>query len=99
MDLILILICQIPSVNHVPATSLKKNSLVRFRCMLQDTGLGQEMFITTYKKHENGVDKTLCYRYTDDLVDMDVGYMDPIYTHILTYIYFYNLFFRQIKKI
>ncbi|KAI8332209.1 putative alanine racemase-domain-containing protein [Chlamydoabsidia padenii] len=46
--------------------------------MLQDTGLGQEMFISTYRKHENGIDKNLCYRYTDDLVDMDMNQDDMI---------------------
>ncbi|CAO3642231.1 unnamed protein product [Cunninghamella blakesleeana] len=62
---------QVPSLNHVSPTSLKKNHLVRFRCMIQDTGLGQEMFVAAYKKSEKDVCKTLCYRYTDDLVDIE----------------------------
>jgi hypothetical protein len=47
-----------------------KNTLVRFRCMIQDTGLGQEMFISAYEKLDpNGIKKLHCYRYTDDIVE------------------------------
>ncbi|KAI8097427.1 putative alanine racemase-domain-containing protein [Halteromyces radiatus] len=48
--------------------------------MLQDTGLGQEMFVSAYTKHENGIQKTLCYRYTDDLVDIDTNQENVIPT-------------------
>ncbi|KAI9023865.1 putative alanine racemase-domain-containing protein [Phycomyces nitens] len=41
--------------------------------MVQDTGLGQEMFVTAYNKHDHktGTKKTLCYRYTDDSMDLE----------------------------
>ncbi|CAO3596182.1 unnamed protein product [Absidia cylindrospora] len=58
---------------------LQKNSLVRFRCMLQDTGLGQEMFVSVYnKKQEDGIEKTICHRYTDDLVDVQTDQENAI---------------------
>lgn len=51
-----------------------KNTLVRFRCMVQDTGLGQEMFISAYEKLDpNGNKKLQCYRYTDDDVETEVN--------------------------
>ena len=50
-----------------------KNTLVRFRCMIQDTGLGQEMFISAYEKMDaNGNARLHCYRYTDDAMDAEV---------------------------
>ncbi|CAO3637385.1 unnamed protein product [Cunninghamella echinulata] len=52
--------------------------------MIQDTGLGQEMFIAAYNKNENGVCKTLCYRYTDDLVDIDHHHENDIPTDYLS---------------
>ncbi|ORX63213.1 hypothetical protein DM01DRAFT_1360985 [Hesseltinella vesiculosa] len=36
--------------------------------MVQDTGLGQEMFVSVYQKKDNG--KLSCYRYTDEPVAM-----------------------------
>ncbi|KAI8059529.1 putative alanine racemase-domain-containing protein [Gongronella butleri] len=36
--------------------------------MVQDTGLGQEMFVSVYEKQDNG--HLSCYRYTDDPVHM-----------------------------
>ncbi|KAL0088227.1 mini-chromosome maintenance replisome factor-domain-containing protein [Phycomyces blakesleeanus] len=64
---------QIPSINDVSVQHVPKNTLVRFRCMVQDTGLGQEMFVTAYNKHdhETGAEKILCYRYTDDSMDIE----------------------------
>ena len=59
---------QIPSINNTPVKQLPKNTLVRFRCMVQDTGLGQEMFVSAYKDQ----DKIMCYRYTEDPVDVNV---------------------------
>jgi hypothetical protein len=51
-----------------------KNTLVRFRCMIQDTGLGQEMFISAYEKLDpNGNSKLHCYRYTDDPIDIQAS--------------------------
>lgn len=50
-----------------------KNTLVRFRCMIQDTGLGQEMFVSAYEKLDpNGEPKLTCYRYTDDPIEAEV---------------------------
>ncbi|KAI9484234.1 MAG: mini-chromosome maintenance replisome factor-domain-containing protein [Benjaminiella poitrasii] len=64
---------QITSLNDVPAQQILKNSLVRFRCMIQDTGLGQEMFISAYEKlDKNGVSKLHSYRFTDDPIDTEI---------------------------
>lgn len=42
--------------------------------MIQDTGLGQEMFVSAYEKlDKNGDVKLHCYRYTDDPMDAQVG--------------------------
>lgn len=37
--------------------------------MVQDTGLGQEMFVSAYKDQDG---KIMCYRYTEDPVDVNV---------------------------
>ncbi|KAJ8652435.1 hypothetical protein O0I10_011902 [Lichtheimia ornata] len=63
---------QIPSINNTPVKQLPKNTLVRFRCMVQDTGLGQEMFVSAYKDQ----DKVMCYRYTEDPVDVNFDIHD-----------------------
>lgn len=61
---------QIISINDIPVQQVPINTLVRFRCMIQDTGLGQEMFISAYEKLDaNGNSKLHCYRYTDDPID------------------------------
>ncbi|KAI7895518.1 putative alanine racemase-domain-containing protein [Mucor mucedo] len=40
--------------------------------MIQDTGLGQEMFISAYEKLDpNGNKKLQCYRYTDDDIESE----------------------------
>jgi len=40
--------------------------------MIQDTGLGQEMFISAYQKlDKNGDMKLHCYRYTDDAIESE----------------------------
>jgi hypothetical protein len=58
----------ISSIHKVPV-----DSLVRFRCMVQDTGLGQEMFISAYKKQDKNGDMNIhCYRYTDQHIEMPV---------------------------
>ncbi|KAK4521413.1 H(+)-transporting V0 sector ATPase subunit a [Mucor velutinosus] len=61
---------QIISINDTPVQQVPKNTLIRFRCMIQDTGLGQEMFISAYEKlDKNGDMKLHCYRYTDDAIE------------------------------
>ncbi|OAD06511.1 hypothetical protein MUCCIDRAFT_78442 [Mucor lusitanicus CBS 277.49] len=63
---------QIISINDTPVQQVPKNTLIRFRCMIQDTGLGQEMFISAYEKlDKNGDMKLHCYRYTDDAVESE----------------------------
>jgi hypothetical protein len=48
--------------------------------MIQDTGLGQEMFISAYEKlDKNGDTKLHCYRYTDDPIDALVRFLYSIY--------------------
>ncbi|KAI8091541.1 mini-chromosome maintenance replisome factor-domain-containing protein [Thamnidium elegans] len=67
---------QIISLNEVPVQQVPKNTLVRFRCMIQDTGLGQEMFISAYEKLDpNGNSKLTCYRYTDDPIEAELNTM------------------------
>ncbi|KAI8639782.1 mini-chromosome maintenance replisome factor-domain-containing protein [Parasitella parasitica] len=61
---------QIISINDTPVQQVPKNTLIRFRCMIQDTGLGQEMFVSAYEKlDKNGDMKLHCYRYTDDAIE------------------------------
>ncbi|GAN10887.1 mini-chromosome maintenance complex-binding protein [Mucor ambiguus] len=63
---------QIISINDTPVQQVPKNTLIRFRCMIQDTGLGQEMFISAYEKlDKNGDMKLHCYRYTDDAIESE----------------------------
>ncbi|CEP15687.1 hypothetical protein [Parasitella parasitica] len=65
---------QIISINDTPVQQVPKNTLVRFRCMVQDTGLGQEMFISAYEKlDKNGDMKLHCYRYTDDAIETEIN--------------------------
>ena len=41
--------------------------------MIQDTGLGQEMFVSAYEKLDrNGNAKLHCYRYTDEPLEGEV---------------------------
>ncbi|OBZ91282.1 Mini-chromosome maintenance complex-binding protein, partial [Choanephora cucurbitarum] len=64
---------QIISLNDIPVQQVPKNTLVRFRCMIQDTGLGQEMFVSAYEKLDrNGNAKLHCYRYTDEPLEGEV---------------------------
>ncbi|KAI8384705.1 putative alanine racemase-domain-containing protein [Radiomyces spectabilis] len=39
--------------------------------MVQDTGLGQEMFVAAYDRFEDNRKQTVCYRYTDDAIDVE----------------------------
>ncbi|KAL1933589.1 hypothetical protein VTP01DRAFT_7679 [Rhizomucor pusillus] len=65
---------QIPAINSVSVQRVPKNTLVRFRCMVQDTGLGPEMFVSAYKS--NSGTELKCYRYTDDPIDSDAAIFD-----------------------
>lgn len=63
-----------------------KNTLIRFRCMIQDTGLGQEMFISAYEKIDpNGNKKLECYRYTDDDIEAEVKYKLICKHHVINH--------------
>lgn len=71
---------QIISVNDVPAKRIPKNTLVRFRCMIQDTGLGQEMLVSAYEtKTETGESRLECYRYTDDPIQFSDSHVPEQY--------------------
>ncbi|RUS25394.1 mini-chromosome maintenance replisome factor-domain-containing protein, partial [Jimgerdemannia flammicorona] len=59
-----LLVPQIPSLNDTPWRRLRHNTLVRFRCMVQDTGLGQEYFVAAFET----TDAVSGVKYTDDPV-------------------------------
>lgn len=50
--------------------------------MVQDTGLGPEMFVSAYKS--NSGTELKCYRYTDDPIDSDVS-VDFVYFRVALY--------------
>ncbi|KAI9310838.1 putative alanine racemase-domain-containing protein [Dichotomocladium elegans] len=52
--------------------------------MVQDTGLGQEMFVSAYKGRD---DKLVCYQYTEDPVDMNSHEIPSDYLGERTLIY------------
>ncbi|KAK9721279.1 hypothetical protein K7432_003543 [Basidiobolus ranarum] len=58
---------QIPSLSHRLINQLSKNTLVRFRGMVQDTSLGQECFIDVLESTNkmNGEKVFHCLRFTD----------------------------------
>ncbi|KAI9496672.1 mini-chromosome maintenance replisome factor-domain-containing protein [Zychaea mexicana] len=65
---------KIPSINNVPVQRLPKNTLVRFRCLVQDPQMGQELFVAAYKKPNDG--RVVCTGYTEDLRDTEAGEFD-----------------------
>ncbi|ORX91169.1 hypothetical protein K493DRAFT_317462 [Basidiobolus meristosporus CBS 931.73] len=62
---------QIPSLTYQTTTQLSRNTLVRFRGMVQDTSLGQECFIDVLESTDksNGGKVYHCHRFTD--VDLE----------------------------
>ncbi|KAK3828783.1 MAG: putative alanine racemase-domain-containing protein [Benniella sp.] len=58
---------KIPILDAQSIHALPINSLVRFRCMVQDTELSQEvaLFVTTSASQLNGEKKLVCHRYSD----------------------------------
>ncbi|KAF9364921.1 hypothetical protein BGX34_012093 [Mortierella sp. NVP85] len=58
---------KIPILDAQSIHALPINSLVRFRCMVQDTELSQEvaLFVTTSTSQLNGEKKLVCHRYSD----------------------------------
>ncbi|KAG0052774.1 hypothetical protein BGZ83_002128 [Gryganskiella cystojenkinii] len=73
---------QIPSLDAQSIRKLPINSLVRFRCMVQDTDLSQEiaLFASTAITEPNGEEKLICHRYSDgphsddDIMDLRNSY-------------------------
>ncbi|KAF9988484.1 hypothetical protein BGZ65_002970 [Modicella reniformis] len=58
---------EIPVLDAQSINVLPLHSLVRFRCMVQDTELSQEvaLFATTSVSQPNGEEKLVCHRYSD----------------------------------
>ncbi|KAF9435518.1 hypothetical protein BGZ76_006123 [Entomortierella beljakovae] len=58
---------EIPVLDSQSIKTLPLNSLVRFRCMIQDTELSQEvaLFASTVITQPNGEEKIVCHRYSD----------------------------------
>ncbi|KAG2216977.1 hypothetical protein INT45_011883 [Circinella minor] len=65
---------KIPSINNIPVERLPKNTLVRFRCMVQDPQMGQELFVAAYKRPNDG--RIVTTGYTEDLRDTEAGEFD-----------------------
>ncbi|CAG8451508.1 3093_t:CDS:10 [Diversispora eburnea] len=62
----------IPSINDTPIYDIPNHSLVRFRAMIQNTGLGHEIYASSYEtRSQNGQKKWKFNKYTDDM-DMDI---------------------------
>lgn len=58
----------------MPVQQVPKNTLVRFRCMIQDTGLGQEMFLSAYEvRNQDGSTRLECSKYNDEPISVDVS--------------------------
>ncbi|KAF9924162.1 hypothetical protein FBU30_005830 [Linnemannia zychae] len=58
---------KIPVLDAQSINTLPLNSLVRFRCMVQDTELSQEvaLFASTISSKPNGEEAFVCHRYSD----------------------------------
>ncbi|KAG0021756.1 hypothetical protein BGZ80_001771 [Entomortierella chlamydospora] len=58
---------KIPELNSQSIKTLPLNSLVRFRCMIQDTELSQEvaLFTSNTITKPDGEEKLICHRYSD----------------------------------
>ncbi|GJJ73673.1 hypothetical protein EMPS_06031 [Entomortierella parvispora] len=58
---------QIPSLDAQSVQQLPVHSLVRFRCMVQDTDLSQEiaLFSSIVTTQPDGEEKLVCHRYSD----------------------------------
>ncbi|CEG77805.1 hypothetical protein RMATCC62417_12499 [Rhizopus microsporus] len=75
---------QIISINDVPVQQVPKNTLVRFRCMIQDTGLGQEMFLSAYEvRNQDGSTRLECSKYNDEPISVDMS-EDLLYSQHLS---------------
>ncbi|KAI8602340.1 putative alanine racemase-domain-containing protein [Dissophora ornata] len=70
---------QIPVLDAQSINVLPINSLVRFRCMVQDTELSQEvaLFATTVITQPDGEEKVMCHRYSDGPQDGHSLNSDP----------------------
>ncbi|KAI9268338.1 mini-chromosome maintenance replisome factor-domain-containing protein [Phascolomyces articulosus] len=65
---------KIPTINNVTVEQLPKNTLVRFRCMVQDPQMGQELFVAAYKRPSDG--RIVSTSYTEDLRNTEAGEFD-----------------------
>jgi hypothetical protein len=66
-------IFQIPSLNTTSHLALAPETIVRFRCMVQDTNLGPEIYLSLHEVNDPTTDqkKLRCLKYRDaDLADM-----------------------------
>ncbi|KAM3583050.1 hypothetical protein VKS41_004805 [Umbelopsis sp. WA50703] len=65
---------EIPSLNTTSHLALAPETIVRFRCMVQDTNLGPEIYLSLHEVNDPTTDqkKLRCLKYRDaDLADMD----------------------------
>lgn len=59
-------LCQVPFLQDLVHEDLETPRLVRFRCMVQDTGLGNEVFVRQSRAGK-------CLMFRDETEDVDVS--------------------------
>ncbi|KAF9584942.1 hypothetical protein BGW38_004582, partial [Lunasporangiospora selenospora] len=71
---------QIPLLDAHSVDTLPLNSLVRFRCMVQDTELSQEvaLFISNVTEEPNGEESLVCHRYSDGPTEDQINRIVPV---------------------
>ncbi|CAG8449847.1 8679_t:CDS:10 [Ambispora leptoticha] len=59
----------IPSINDICADNIPSNTLVRFRCMIQNTGLGHEMYLNVFETFDSsGTKRRLSSRNNSNVI-------------------------------
>ncbi|CAB4401661.1 unnamed protein product [Rhizophagus irregularis] len=69
---------QIPSLNDVSNVyDIPQNTLIRFRSMIQNTGFGHEVFVSSYEIiNRDGVKQRKFHKYSDEIIFKDENLND-----------------------
>ncbi|KAG9297888.1 hypothetical protein G9A89_018169 [Geosiphon pyriformis] len=69
---------QIPSLNDIAARDIPSNTLVRFRAMIQNSGLGHEIYVSVFESLcTNGNQQWNLHKYSDDIDQASL--LSPVY--------------------
>ncbi|CAG8535146.1 816_t:CDS:10 [Ambispora gerdemannii] len=78
----------IPSINDICTDDIPSNTLVRFRCMIQNTGLGHEMYLSVFEtfdssgvKEEGSHTNNNVNSFSSNLLDSPTTVLDERYLY------------------